>query len=425
MTKAEYMGKLQEKLERFGREMQEEILEDYRQHFSEGENEGKSEEEIIEELGNIEDMISELSGEDLPEDFGKKILEATWRATGRGVQEVADFGQRTWEATKSAIRREWPEAGAGEVIEADADGVARRSFSYTGDYRNVVLEGKSADIYLLPSDDGQIHVDYEAKGISSQMNYEYYQHEEEGTFYAGVRRRRNAGDTGSDADKMVKVTLFGRTIISYGTVGNFGDNGQHITLTVKLPKVTRKLTAKTSSGNVRVQGVELEAAECTSGSGNVGMEQAMAERVKMSTGSGNVSVRDTELLSGSFGTGSGNVRVERVKGRELRCGTGSGNIRSDAVMSEYDLSTGSGNIKVSAAGSPEKVCLSTGSGSVRLELGEVTGLEAKVKSGSGNIHIAWGEEEEQKMKNGTYTYGDGACKVEAGTGSGSIRISRS
>ena len=41
MTKLEYMKKLQEKLEKFGKELQEEILEDYRQHFAEGENEGK------------------------------------------------------------------------------------------------------------------------------------------------------------------------------------------------------------------------------------------------------------------------------------------------------------------------------------------------------------------------------------------------
>ena len=34
MTKQEYMASLQEKLERFGRELQEEILEDYRQHFT-------------------------------------------------------------------------------------------------------------------------------------------------------------------------------------------------------------------------------------------------------------------------------------------------------------------------------------------------------------------------------------------------------
>ena len=39
MNKQEYMKKLQERLENFGKELQEEIMEDYRQHFAEGENE--------------------------------------------------------------------------------------------------------------------------------------------------------------------------------------------------------------------------------------------------------------------------------------------------------------------------------------------------------------------------------------------------
>ena len=40
-----------------------------------------------------------------------------------------------------------------------------------------------------------------------------------------------------------------------------------------------------------------------------------------------------------------------------------------------------------------------------------------------SAHIAWGQEEAVKVKNGTYSYGNGACKVKANTGSGSIRIS--
>ena len=75
MNKQEYMKKLQERLESFGKELQEEIMEDYRQHFAEGENEGKSEEEIIEELGNIEEMIRELSEDELPEGFAQRALE--------------------------------------------------------------------------------------------------------------------------------------------------------------------------------------------------------------------------------------------------------------------------------------------------------------------------------------------------------------
>ena len=67
--------------------------------------------------------------------------------------------------------------------------------------------------------------------------------------------------------------------------------------------------------------------------------------------------------------------------------------------------------------------MSTGSGSLKLELEGANGMEAAVRSGSGSIHIDWAGQESQKVRNGTYAYGNSACKVRATTGSGSIRIS--
>lgn len=401
MTKQEYMAKLQEKLERFGRELQEEILEDYRQHFAEGENEGKTQEEIIDELGNIEEMIRELSEEDLPGEFAQRAMEPGTVAE-RGGQELTE------ENTKE---------------KSDAAGMgAEGSFSYSGNYRSVVLEGKVANIQVERSEDDRIHVDYEAKGVSSQLNYEYYQYEEDGVFYAGVKRRRNFRDEDDGEEKMVKVTLFGRTIISYGTVGSFG-GGQYITLTVRIPQGIPKLTAKTGSGNVQISGLEMESLEGSSGSGNVEIRELVADRVKGHTGSGNLVAEHVEFISASLEAGSGNIRAERIKGRELRCGAGSGNIKVDSAVAEYHLNTGSGNIKVKAVGAVEGVNMSAGSGSVKLELEGTEGMEATVRTGSGSAHIAWGEEEPVKVKNGTYTYGNNACKVKATTGSGSIKIS--
>lgn len=400
MTKLEYMKKLQEKLEKFGKELQEEILEDYRQHFAEGENEGKSEEEIIDELGNIEEMIRELSEEDLPEGFAQ--LDPGGRAENAG--QVTETGEEEEEQ---------------DVKDTDL----KKSFSYSAYYKGIVLEGKAANVFVSRSEDNRIHVDYEVKGVSNQLNYEYYQHEEDGVFYAGVKRRKGARDEGDSEEKMVKVTLFGHTIISYGNISNFSGGGQNITLTVRIPKGVPKLTVKVGSGNVSVSGVELEAFEGSSGSGNVALDEVVADRMKAHSGSGNIKVSHTEFISGSLDTGSGNVKAEMIKGRDLKCGTGSGNVKVDAAVAEYHLSTGSGSIKLRAVGASELADMSTGSGSIKLELEGAKGMEAAVRSGSGSIYIDWDGQESQKVKNGTYAYGNSACKVKASTGSGSIKIS--
>ena len=126
MNKQEYMKKLQERLESFGKELQEEIMEDYRQHFAEGENEGKSEEEIIEELGNIEEMIRELSEDELPEGFAQRTREAADVSEGNG-KEVAETEENDDKFEETEMKR---------------------AFSYSGYYKAVVLEGKVADIYV-------------------------------------------------------------------------------------------------------------------------------------------------------------------------------------------------------------------------------------------------------------------------------------
>ena len=255
MTKQEYLRKLQERLESFGQELQEEILEDYRQHFAEGANQGKSEEEIIEELGNIEEMIRELSEEELPEQFARRGLEP---AVSEGKAEPK------------------PEEGAAENKEPEFP----KSYSYAGNYKSVILEGKAANINVTRSEDDRIHVDYDAKGAGSQLNYEYYQYEEDGAFYAGVRRRRGVREDENAGDTMVKVTLFGRTIISYGNVGSFGGDGQSIVLSVRVPKGVPKLVTKVGSGNIHISGMELETAEGTSGSGNLTVEEIAVDRLK-------------------------------------------------------------------------------------------------------------------------------------------------
>lgn len=399
MTKQEYMKKLQERLESFGQELQEEILEDYRQHFAEGENQGKSEEEIIEELGNIEEMIRELSEEELPEQFAR-----------RGLEPAA--------VTEGGVEKQ-PEENAGPNRETET----RKSYSYSGNYKSVILEGKAANINVTRSEDERIHVDYEAKGAGSQLYYEYYQHEEDGIFYAGVRRRKGVREDENGGDTMVKVTLFGRTIISYGNVGSFGGDGNAIILNVRIPKGMPKVAAKVGAGNIYISGLELETVEGTSGSGNLEIEEIAVDRLKSHTGSGNIIVRHAEFISGSLEAGSGNVIAEGIRGRELRCGTGSGNIKGDAAVAEYRLTTGSGNIKLKAVGAAERVDMTTGSGSIKLELEGVEGMETTVRSGSGSIHVDWRGEEKQKVKNGTYAYGNSACKVRANTGSGSIKIS--
>jgi len=400
MKKSDYLEKLRERLERFGQELQEEILEDYRQHFAEGEKQGKSDEEIIEELGNIEDMIQDMI-QDMPDlDAGVEV---------EGIR---------WE--------EEPE----------------KSYTFSEKFKEVVLKGGVAKIVVEQSEDERFHVNYENNGsLSSQMKYEFSQRQENGVYYAEVKRREDVEDSKEDTGELIKLKLFGRTIISYGNASNFGGDNHNIVLTVKLPKGIQKLDATVSSGSVHISRLVLEEGKITSASGSVNLSETEFAKLevqvasghvnitdgkiqagKVSAASGHISINDTQLQTGNITTASGNIMMRDGRGGELKCVTASGNIKLEINAEAYDCSTASGNIKVKATGTPKKATLNTASGNAMFGLENATGVDAMVKTMSGNAKIAWKDETRITAKKGTFRYGDGACKVNVKSVSGNINV---
>lgn len=219
MTKSEYMDILKERLSRFSQELQEEILEDYNQHFTEGEKQGKSEEEIIQELGNIEEMIREL------------------------MEMDADTGQDT-DISQEA------EDQSGSTDE-------EQSYSYDCGCRAVELDGNVADIVLEQSDDGRIYVDYKNNmSLKYRMLYSFYQREENGVFYAGVKAR----------ETQKKINFLGRTVTVSGSM--FSGKYNSILLSVKVPAGLPGLSFHTTSGDIEVKSGG-RFLQCSSTSGDI------------------------------------------------------------------------------------------------------------------------------------------------------------
>ena len=60
MSRQEYMKNLIEALSEFDEDIREEIINDYEDHFVNGAKSGKSEDEIANELGSIDELVSDL-----------------------------------------------------------------------------------------------------------------------------------------------------------------------------------------------------------------------------------------------------------------------------------------------------------------------------------------------------------------------------
>ena len=367
MTKSEYLNSLQEKLEKFGKELQEEIVEDYKQHFAEGEKQGRTEEEIIEELGNVEEMIRELSEMDQDRDPDREYKK---------------------------IERE-------------------RNCTYIGEYNSIELSGEEADIVLEPSEGNQIQVEYENNGnLESQLQYDFYQYDKNGIFFAGVRRKYSGENT--------KTKILGKIMFTYQS--NFFRKGDvSIQLRVRVPKGMLRVLAATTSGDISACDLEAVELQCKTGSGDIDVSKARLKKVQLSSGSGDIDVSGIRGESASLHAASGDIELNGCEVVELAGSTASGDITMDTRVRDCRCSTGSGDIELRVKG-PERVNCSAGSGDMKLCIQGVDGVEARISQGSGETKIYRKGEESREIKGGTYIYGNGACKVKASIGSGDMEL---
>ncbi len=409
MTKSEYMEALQNKLECFNRELQQEIMEDYEQHFAEGIAAGKTEEEIMAELGSIEDMIRELPEEDI-------------------IREDAD-------AQEERAENSMPEAG-------------RQSNAYSGEYKAVVIDGEIADVSLEYSDDGQIHADYS----SGDPDYCYYQYEENGILYLGVKRDQNSTRA---AKRAVKFMLFGKTVKvdldgsfeksfekTFRNVWNGGGDGDtklQVRISARIPRVEVKtrngdvevqdvnpeeLSVRTTSGDIAIRHVTVDRLDLNSTSGDITAEQIYSGSMDVHVSSGDMSLDNAETGSLSFQGASGDISGTRVRGNVVNVRTGSGDVELNGAFESYHIGTGSGDVDVRIKAGAKEVRVSTGSGDVEVDVTEVESTEVTVGTGSGEAVIYGSDGARYHVTKGSNTVGSGECKVLVTTGSGDAEVRR-
>lgn len=418
MTKSEYMQALREKLHCYNGALQQEILEDYEQHFAEGMAAGRTEEEIIAELGNIEDMLQEFSEEDLK-------------------QEI-------------------------EAVEAQAN----QNGSYDTLYREVVIEGLVADVEISASGDDRLRVNYVNEGNEAQkLRYYFYQYEEDGVFYAGVKERKG----GSDGLKGIKGI--------WGLFSNGSWSSDNIELSVEIPARIPAVKLRTTSGDLTVQRLLNQSVEAQCASGDLRLEKLRCEqlygmtqsgdleaeelrvgsKLKLNSTSGDLDVTDVSAPAMSLQSTSGDLRAEQVQTNNLQLQTASGDLEVDEAVSdlihmqtasgeiecrdvrggtlqvvtgsgdvelEADVEicigkTGSGSISLEGCAKLQKVQLYSASGDVHLDLERVEGATIVTRTASGDMVIR-GYEASGRSYN--CSYGSGACQVEITTASGDIEV---
>lgn len=125
----------------------------------------------------------------------------------------------------------------------------------------------------------------------------------------------------------------------------------------------------------------------------------------------------------SFDTTSGKLKTEvlTATGAKADVNSVSGDIELDGSFREVKAGSTSGEIDLKLCNGPAAVEVSTVSGEVDVELPAGTGFTLDYSTVSGELEYDFPL---TKSKDGKYVCGDGACRIEVGTTSGSLSVER-
>lgn len=125
----------------------------------------------------------------------------------------------------------------------------------------------------------------------------------------------------------------------------------------------------------------------------------------------------------SFDTTSGKLKTEALTatGAKADVNSVSGDIELDGSFREVKAGSTSGEIDLKLRNGPAAIEVSTVSGEVDVELPAGTGFTLDYSTVSGELEYDFPL---TKSKDGKYVCGDGACRIEVGTTSGSLSVEK-
>ncbi len=253
----------------------------------------------------------------------------------------------------SEAKNAWDRESPGSARKAGVEKLAFRS----SEVQSLSINDTSGDVRVLPSPDGDIHVEYVN---SAQWRYEAELVGAE----LSVRRVRTGSGDGS-----VDFNVFGKKFsVTLPNMGGLFESS--LRLTVMLPAGTCINTSvNIASGSVEVSDICVRALYVKSASGDISVENV--------TGEGKVSLI----------TASGDIEVERLTSPELTVSTVSGDVDVNGLnCASFGVKTVSGDMDLLEINATRRVNLYSVSGDTDINLA-IPCAELSAESVSGDVSI--------------------------------------
>lgn len=458
MNKVEYLEALKEALKDTDKDIMDEILADYEEHFQVGMENGKTEEEICEELGSIEDLVEEIkevygtdskssdskqkkqeektkdnqngafhfkfdkfhfdniNGETIGDMInsalntaGEAISEIDVKAVSRTVMSTLDQAFTAFgDFTDSCMNGMGFDTGScsSKAAEGTSENVSRsygagdevEGAEKTSVPSKLVIDGTVAEIIVKKSENGKLNLSYVNNGNPRQKRiYEFYSCQEGDTVYAGVRK-------------------VGKSVF----LMDFSEKA--LVITVELPETMEMIQLRTANGAIDVRDCVTDKIFMNSASGDLRLNKVSASECQVRAVSGRIDMQDINSTKMNANSASGNISVKNIETNKLFVKSTSGSLELNTVKAKVlECEALSGTINLRDVKASENKVKSTG-GSILINDFQMNNADVSSISGELNLSNITGDGLRTNTVSGAITLDVKVNKCYAGSKSGHIDI---
>ena len=422
MNKEVYMQELREKLSSVEETIRDEIIADYEEHFYEGSMDGRSEQDIINELGNIDDMIEGLK------DAG------VWNNIDNNRHNTND---RNEYADNINLNEEKHEDKCSSGIKNDRSERTKESYADSKEYedtkdadiesmcKKIVVDAGNADLHIMHGSQTGTTVRYKAAVQPKQAGF--YHYEQDGVLYVGISRK----------ESYKRLSFFGK-LLTAGTRESIEINVANDVSELEIKAISgdvymnnvdiNDISIKAVTGDIQMNDMISAYVNIETASGDMELERVKSCNLKIKAASGDIELRDYIADNIEISTQSGDIECSNIlTNQNMRLFTASGDIDMEEVTYNLgEFKTGSGDIEIRReyreSDNNSNTKCKTGSGDVELDMHRCSGIKLDIMTGSGDADVWWNNQSNNDIRNGSYTFGDGRYDVTVITGSGDVDI---
>ena len=275
----------------------------------------------------------------------------------------------------------------------------KKTVDVTEDFHSLTVTESSADVQLLPSEDGGCRVVY------GEDEYSRCRVSVENGVLTVARETKDHARSGLVVFEETLPVCIYLPVDSYQALsvtassGDFRSSGGYSWETaaiethsgdIRLEELSAEiLTAKSGSGDVKLRGCSVGSLQLESSSGGLTADTlSCSGDGQLRSGSGDIELEESSFRSLVISATSGKVKlVQTVCSGSLKAETASGDIRlRKASAASFDFRSTSGDVTGSVIGSVDFIT-ETASGSVRTRGSVRGGAECRVRTGSGDVDL--------------------------------------